>query len=214
MNTLGAHSVFMLKEYPRAEVIARFTSIIERRQRNEDSSALKYWRSVQGASKGGRISEREFQIWINALRPLAQEAQIVRRVAQAQHGLVARVPSVSVSPASELGETAPGLVEHALLPVAIAEPTTQARALAHRLLAQAFVRRHEPVADTGAGGDPARAAIALVDQHDLGAFAGGSDRCPGRGGASPDHQHLGREDQGRGVGGSHVSSVCPLTRRL
>lgn len=37
------------------------------RQRNEDPSALKYWRASKAQTKGGVIAEREFQIWIDWL---------------------------------------------------------------------------------------------------------------------------------------------------
>ena len=48
---------------PRAEVIARFTSIIEKRARNEKTDNLKYWKSVGIPSKGGVISDEDFTRW-------------------------------------------------------------------------------------------------------------------------------------------------------
>ena len=48
---------------PRAEVIARFTSIIEKRGRNEKTDNLKYWKSVGIPSKGGVISDEDFTRW-------------------------------------------------------------------------------------------------------------------------------------------------------
>lgn len=52
---------------PKEEVVARFEQIVERRGRNEDTSALRYWRSTGVAGKGGTLSDREFQIWIDWL---------------------------------------------------------------------------------------------------------------------------------------------------
>jgi ABC-type nitrate/sulfonate/bicarbonate transport system substrate-binding protein len=48
---------------PRAEVVARFTSIIDKRGRNERTDNLKYWKSVGVASKGGVISDSDFTRW-------------------------------------------------------------------------------------------------------------------------------------------------------
>jgi ABC-type nitrate/sulfonate/bicarbonate transport system substrate-binding protein len=48
---------------PRAEVVARFTSIIEKRGRNEKTDNLKYWKSVGIPSKGGVISDEDFTRW-------------------------------------------------------------------------------------------------------------------------------------------------------
>jgi ABC-type nitrate/sulfonate/bicarbonate transport system substrate-binding protein len=48
---------------PREEVIARFTSIIDKRGRNEKTDNLKYWKSVGVASKGGTISDQDFTRW-------------------------------------------------------------------------------------------------------------------------------------------------------
>jgi ABC-type nitrate/sulfonate/bicarbonate transport system substrate-binding protein len=52
---------------PRAEVIARFESIIARRGRNEDASAVRYWKSTGVAGSGGLIQERDYQVWIDWL---------------------------------------------------------------------------------------------------------------------------------------------------
>jgi ABC-type nitrate/sulfonate/bicarbonate transport system substrate-binding protein len=48
---------------PRQKVIARFTSIIERRGRNEKTDNLKYWKSVGVPSKGGLISDKDYTLW-------------------------------------------------------------------------------------------------------------------------------------------------------
>lgn len=52
---------------PRDEVIARFTKIIQSRGRNEDTSTLKYWKSV-GIAKGGLITDQDFTLWTGWLR--------------------------------------------------------------------------------------------------------------------------------------------------
>ncbi|MGE7603453.1 ABC transporter substrate-binding protein [Peribacillus sp. NPDC097675] len=52
---------------PREEVIARFTSIIEKRDRKEDSETVQYWKSPGVAAKGGYILESEFQVWMDWL---------------------------------------------------------------------------------------------------------------------------------------------------
>ncbi|MEU7552230.1 ABC transporter substrate-binding protein [Streptomyces sp. NPDC044571] len=52
---------------PREQVIARMTEIIKKRGRNEDTSTLQYWRSYGVAETGGRIEDKEFQLWIDWL---------------------------------------------------------------------------------------------------------------------------------------------------
>lgn len=52
---------------PRDEVIARFEKIIKERNRNEDTSPLKYWKSTGIAGKGGVTSDKEVQTWIDFL---------------------------------------------------------------------------------------------------------------------------------------------------
>ncbi|WP_426420336.1 ABC transporter substrate-binding protein [Bradyrhizobium genosp. A] len=52
---------------PAEEVRARFERIIADRKRNEDASSIKYWKSTGVASKGGVISDREIQLWIDWL---------------------------------------------------------------------------------------------------------------------------------------------------
>jgi len=47
----------------RSEVIARFTSIIEKRGRNEKTDNLKYWKSVGVPAPGGVITDRDFTRW-------------------------------------------------------------------------------------------------------------------------------------------------------
>ncbi|MEV6203220.1 ABC transporter substrate-binding protein [Streptomyces sp. NPDC051771] len=52
---------------PREEVVARMTAIVERRGRNEDTATLQYWRSYGIAETGGRIPDKEFQLWLDWL---------------------------------------------------------------------------------------------------------------------------------------------------
>lgn len=53
------------RQTPRSEVIARFEKIIAERGRNEDASAVKYWKSYGVAGKGGVMAEREFRVWLD-----------------------------------------------------------------------------------------------------------------------------------------------------
>ena len=62
-----ARAIEWAQSSPREVVIARMQTIIERRGRNEDTSATKYWRSTGVAGKGGLIQERDIQIWIDWL---------------------------------------------------------------------------------------------------------------------------------------------------
>ena len=50
---------------PREEVVARLISIVERRKRNENADAIKYWRSYGVASPEGLLSDKDFQVWID-----------------------------------------------------------------------------------------------------------------------------------------------------
>ncbi|MGW0120189.1 ABC transporter substrate-binding protein [Streptomyces sp. NPDC003327] len=52
---------------PRDQVVARMTEIVRKRGRNEDTSALRYWRSYGIAEPGGRIPDKEFQLWLDWL---------------------------------------------------------------------------------------------------------------------------------------------------
>jgi ABC-type nitrate/sulfonate/bicarbonate transport system substrate-binding protein len=51
------------RETPEPEVVARLQHIIAKRKRNEDASAIRYWKSTRARTKGGVIEPREFQIW-------------------------------------------------------------------------------------------------------------------------------------------------------
>lgn len=48
---------------PREEVIAKFKEIVSAREGNESTDNLKYWKSTGIVEKGGKITEREFQVW-------------------------------------------------------------------------------------------------------------------------------------------------------
>jgi ABC-type nitrate/sulfonate/bicarbonate transport system substrate-binding protein len=50
---------------PREQVIARYESIVKRRNRNEDTEPLRYWKSTGVASKGGILSDADFTRWID-----------------------------------------------------------------------------------------------------------------------------------------------------
>jgi ABC-type nitrate/sulfonate/bicarbonate transport system substrate-binding protein len=53
------------RQTPREQVIARFQDIIGKRGRNEDVAALKYWRSYGVAGRGGLITDKDFQVWLD-----------------------------------------------------------------------------------------------------------------------------------------------------
>ena len=60
-----ARAIRWAQTRPRDEVVARFTDIIHRRGRNEDTSSVQYWKSTGTAGPGGRIEDREFGIWLD-----------------------------------------------------------------------------------------------------------------------------------------------------
>jgi ABC-type nitrate/sulfonate/bicarbonate transport system substrate-binding protein len=62
-----AKAIEWTRTKPREEVIARFTDIVKRRNRNEDVDALKYWKSTGVAETGGRITDRELALWVDWL---------------------------------------------------------------------------------------------------------------------------------------------------
>ena len=55
------------RAHSQEEVIARMEAIIKKRQRNEDVAPVRAWRSFGVSSAGGRLHERDFQIWIDWL---------------------------------------------------------------------------------------------------------------------------------------------------
>ncbi|MFC7529816.1 ABC transporter substrate-binding protein [Actinoplanes sp. GCM10030250] len=62
-----AKAIEWSKTEPRETVIAKFTEIIKSRARNEDTSALKFWKSYGVTSKGGVIADSDFSVWIDWL---------------------------------------------------------------------------------------------------------------------------------------------------
>jgi ABC-type nitrate/sulfonate/bicarbonate transport system substrate-binding protein len=52
---------------PRAQVIERFTAIVNKRKRNEDTSSLAFWKSSGIATKHGELTDRDFQMWVDWL---------------------------------------------------------------------------------------------------------------------------------------------------
>jgi ABC-type nitrate/sulfonate/bicarbonate transport system substrate-binding protein len=67
-TTAVAKAIEWERSTPRAQVIAKLTKIIEKRGRNESTTNLKYWKSIGVASKGGVISDADFERWIGWLR--------------------------------------------------------------------------------------------------------------------------------------------------
>ncbi|MFD7029447.1 ABC transporter substrate-binding protein [Streptomyces sp. NPDC059917] len=62
-----AKAIEWSRSTPREEVIARLTAIVKKRGRNEDTSTLQYWHSYGVAETGGRIGDKEFQLWLDWL---------------------------------------------------------------------------------------------------------------------------------------------------
>jgi len=53
------------RQTPREQVIARMTEIVAKRGRAENAEVLRYWRSYGVAGRGGLMSEKDFQVWID-----------------------------------------------------------------------------------------------------------------------------------------------------
>lgn len=62
-----AKAIEWARTTPRDQVIARFKSIIDRRQRAESTDALKYWKSTGIPSKGA-ITDQDFSRWSDWLK--------------------------------------------------------------------------------------------------------------------------------------------------
>ena len=62
-----AKAIQWTRTQPRDVVIARFQDIVRKRNRNEDATALKYWKSTGVAGAGGVITDKEFTTWIDWL---------------------------------------------------------------------------------------------------------------------------------------------------
>ena len=67
-----AKAIEWARATPRAEVVDRFTKIVKARGRNEDTSALKYFKSFGVAGTGGVIADSEFGTWITWLEQQGQ----------------------------------------------------------------------------------------------------------------------------------------------
>ncbi|MEW9532058.1 ABC transporter substrate-binding protein [Microbispora sp. NPDC049125] len=63
-----AKAIEWTKSHPRDEVVARLKSIIAKRGRSEDATAIGYWKSYGVSSTGGVIGAKEFQTWIDWLQ--------------------------------------------------------------------------------------------------------------------------------------------------
>lgn len=62
-----ARAIEWTRTTPREQVIDRFVQIVTKRNRNEDTDPLKYFKSWGVAGKGGLIADKELQIWIDWL---------------------------------------------------------------------------------------------------------------------------------------------------
>ncbi|PKO47927.1 MAG: ABC transporter substrate-binding protein [Betaproteobacteria bacterium HGW-Betaproteobacteria-22] len=62
-----ARAIEWARNTPREEVIAKFTSIINKRGRNEDARLVQFWKSTGIADKGGLITEKQYEQWIDWL---------------------------------------------------------------------------------------------------------------------------------------------------
>ncbi|WP_437730552.1 ABC transporter substrate-binding protein [Sorangium sp. So ce1335] len=60
-----ARAIEWARSTPRETVVERCIALMKKRGRNEEDSAIKFWRSYGVAGKGGLIAERDFQIWID-----------------------------------------------------------------------------------------------------------------------------------------------------
>lgn len=65
--TALAQTIEWTRTTPREQVIARMTDIVRKRGRGEDTAPLAYWKSFGVAETGGRITDQEFQLWIDWL---------------------------------------------------------------------------------------------------------------------------------------------------
>jgi len=63
----NAKAIEWARNTPRSEVIAKMEKIIKERGRNEDATAVKYWKSTGVSGKGGLNTDKEIQMWIDWL---------------------------------------------------------------------------------------------------------------------------------------------------
>lgn len=73
-----ARALEWAKSHPRNEVIARFTQIINKRDRKEDRRAIGFWKSYGVPDRGGLIADENFTRWIDFLRADGQLKKDVR----------------------------------------------------------------------------------------------------------------------------------------
>jgi ABC-type nitrate/sulfonate/bicarbonate transport system substrate-binding protein len=62
-----AKAIEWTRTRPRATVIAEYEKILKARDRNEDDSQLRYWKSTGVAGTGGVIADKEFSTWVDWL---------------------------------------------------------------------------------------------------------------------------------------------------
>lgn len=62
-----AQAIEWSRATPREQVIARMESIIHRRGRAEDASLVRYFRAVSSETRGGLLTDAQFQRWIDWL---------------------------------------------------------------------------------------------------------------------------------------------------
>ncbi|MGP4003741.1 ABC transporter substrate-binding protein [Streptomyces sp. 8N706] len=67
-----AQTIEWSRTTPPEKVIERMTAIVKERRRNEDSAALKYWKSFGVAETGGRLADRQFSLWTDWLAERGQ----------------------------------------------------------------------------------------------------------------------------------------------
>ncbi|MEY4510298.1 MAG: putative aliphatic sulfonates-binding protein precursor [Pseudomonadota bacterium] len=69
-----ARAIEWTRATPRDQVVARMESIIHKRGRAEDASLVRYFRAVSSETRGGLLTDAQFQRWIDWL---VREGQLV-----------------------------------------------------------------------------------------------------------------------------------------
>lgn len=69
-----ARAIEWARNTPREEVVAKLSAIINKRGRNEDDRLVQFWKSTGIADKGGLITEKQYQQWIDWM---VREGQLV-----------------------------------------------------------------------------------------------------------------------------------------
>lgn len=62
-----AKAIEWTRTTPHDQIIARYTSIISARHRNETTDSLRFWRSAGVATKGGLVQDSDFSRWADWL---------------------------------------------------------------------------------------------------------------------------------------------------